>query len=116
MAVQIQQNLTASPNPAALPKRITFQQTLVGDQDGEPITVVYTLAAAHNVWFEGAGGKRTKTVTRTDTVSQIPKVYRDQITLLLGPGHGPMAMVAVDQTITDSEGVPISDVCTLQLS
>ena len=116
MAIQIQQNLTASPNPAALPKRVTFEQTLVSDQDAEPITVVYTLAPAHDVWFQDASGQRTKRIRRTDPVSQVPKVYRDEITLVRGPGNGPMAMVEVDQTITDSEGVPIPDVCTLQLS
>jgi hypothetical protein len=116
MAIQIQQNLTASPNPAALPKRITFEQTLVSDQDAEPITILYALKPSHDVWFQDGSGKHTKKIQRTDTVSQTPKVYRDQITLVRGPGHGPMAMVEVDQTITDGEGVPISDSCTLQLS
>jgi hypothetical protein len=116
MAIQIQKNLQASPNPSALPKRITFAQTLVSDQDAEPITVVYTLAQAHDVWFQDAHGQRAKRIERADTVSQVPKVYRDEITLVRGPGQGPMALVEIDQTVTDSEGVPIPDSCTLQLS
>jgi len=116
MAIQIQQNLKATPNPTTLPKRLTFQQTLVSDQAAEPIRVVYTLAAAHDVWFEDAHGQRTKTIQREDTIPNTPKVCRDQITLLRGPGQGPMALVQVNQTVTDSEGVPISDVCTVQLS
>jgi len=115
MAIQILQNLTATPNPTTLPKRITFQQTLVSDQAAEPIKVVYSLAPAHDVWFEDASGQRTKAIHRADTISQAPKVCRDQITLLRGPGQGPMAMVQVNQTVTDSEGVPLPDVCTLQL-
>src|SRR4051794_18459525 len=116
MAIQIQQNLTATPNPTTLPKRITFQQTLVSDQDDEPIAVVYSLDPANDVWFEDASGRRTKTIHRADTVSQTPKVCRDQITLLRGPGQGPLAFVQVDQTVTDSTGVPLADVCTLQLA
>lgn len=116
MAIQIQQNLTATPNPTTLPKRITFQQTLVSDQAAEPISVLYSLAPEHDVWFEDAGGQLTKTVQRADTVSQIPKVCRDQISMARGPGQGPMALVQVNQTVTDSEGIPLPDVFTLQLS
>jgi hypothetical protein len=116
MAIQIQQNLTATPNPTTLPKRLTFQQTLVSDRDSEPIAVVYSLDPAHDVWFEDASGHRTKTIHRADTASQTPKVYRDQITLQRGPGQGPMALVQVDQTVTDSTGVPLADVCTLRFS
>lgn len=115
MAIQIEQNLTATPNPTALPRRIEFRQTLVSDQPTETVTVLYSLDPAHEVWFLDSASKLTKTITRTDVVSDAGTLRRDRINLQRGPGQGPMALVQIDQTVTDSTGVPLADVCVLQL-
>jgi hypothetical protein len=115
MAIQIVKNLQAAPNPTALPKRVEFSQTLISNRDAEAITVVYTLDRAHDVWFQDAAGQPTKSIERTDTVSKVAKVCVDRIVVQRGPGQGPLALVQVNQTVTDSSGITLGDVCVLQI-
>lgn len=115
MAIQIVQNLQATPNPTTLPRRIDFKQTLRSNRDGEAITVEYSMDPGHNIFFVDSSGQPTKKVQRTDTVSRQPQLCHDRITLQEGAGGGPLSLVQVNQTITDSSGVTIPDVCVLQI-
>lgn len=115
MAIQIRSHLTASPNPATLPHEIAFRQTLRSNLDGEAVGVAFQLAPGHEIWFKGAGGKPTKTVQRNLQVSQIDQLVLTRITLMKGPGTGPITLVEIDQTITDSSGTKIPDSCELQI-
>jgi hypothetical protein len=113
MAIQIRAHLTASPNPATLPRRIDFRQTLRSNMDGEGVGVVFQLDAGHEIWFKDAGGQLTKTIQRSLQVSQIDQLVLTRITLSKGPGTGPVTLVEIDQTITDSSGTKIPDSCEL---
>jgi hypothetical protein len=115
MAIQIRAHLTASPNPADLPRRIDFHQTLRSNMDGENVVVVYQLDPDHEIWFKDGNGKAVKTIQRTLQVSQADQPVLTRITLQKGPGTGPMASVEIDQTITDSSGIAIPDSCILGL-
>ncbi len=116
MAIQIRVNLQASPNPTSLPRRVEFTQTLRSNRDGEPITVTYSLDPAHDVWFQDSDGNPAKSVQRTETVGKADQVCVDRITLQRGAGAGPAAGVQVNQTITDSAGITLGDLVTLQLT
>ncbi|HVT60047.1 MAG TPA: hypothetical protein VHR45_16825 [Thermoanaerobaculia bacterium] len=116
MAIQIRQQLTATPNPTALPSQVDFRQTLRSSQDGESITLEYRLAADHDVWFKGDDGQPTKSVRRSATIPLTDTVRLDQLVLQVRPpGLGPMDMVEIDQTITDAAGIRIPDSCVLRL-
>jgi hypothetical protein len=115
MAIQIRSHLTASPNPAALPHLIVLRQTLRSNMDGEAVVAVFQLAPDHEIWFKDTGGKPTKTIQRNLQVSQIDQVVLTRITLTKGPGTGPVTLVEIDQTITDSSGTNIPDSCELQI-
>lgn len=115
MAIQIRSNLQVSPNPTSLPKRLEFTQTLIGNRDDEAITVSYDLDPAHDVWFEDSSGNPVKSVQRSETVSQVAKVCVDRIVMRRGPGQGPLALVQVNQTITDSSGLTLGDVAVVEL-
>jgi hypothetical protein len=113
MAIQIRAQLTASPNPASLPRRIDFRQTLRSNMDGENIVVEYQMDPDHEVWFKDGNGKLVKTIQRTLQVSQVDQPELTRIALQKGPGSGPMISVEIDQTITDSSGIKIPDNCVL---
>jgi len=115
MAIQIVQKLQATPNPTTLPRRIDFKQTLRSNRDGEQVTVEYSLDAGHNIWFQDSSGQPAKKVQRTETVTRQGQPCHDRITLQEGPGSGPLDLVQVNQTITDSSGVAIPDVCVIQI-
>lgn len=115
MAIQIIKNLTASPNPAPLGKRIELAQTLRSTLESEPITVVYRLAPGHEIWFQDGDDPPSKTFTRTETVGQADQVCRDRVDLVKGPGTGPMELVQIDQTITDSLGISQPDLVLVQI-
>jgi hypothetical protein len=115
MAIQIRSHLTASPNPASLPVRIDFRQTLRSNQDDEEVVLEYQMDPDHGVWFKDSDGNRTKTVQRTVQVSQAAQPVLTRITLQKGPGTWPMASVEIDQTITDSAGIQIPDSCVLAI-
>jgi hypothetical protein len=115
MAIFVDLDLTASPNPTTLPKRIEFTQTLHSSLDSEPITVQYSLAPAHSIWFEDSDGNRTKQVVREDTIGKAPQVTIDRINMNFGPGIGGLLTVEVSQAIRDSEGNVIPGLCVLQL-
>lgn len=116
MAIQIRAHLTASPNPASLPRRIDFRQTLRSNQDGEEIVVVYQMDPDHEVWFKDGDGNPAKSIQRTLQVSRADQPVLTRITLQKGPGTGPMASVEIDQTITDSSGIAIPDSCVLGIT
>ena len=113
MAIQIRANLTASPNPTTLPRRIDFRQTLLSNIDGENITVLYQMDDDHEIWFQDSNNKLTKTIQRTLQVSQIDQPVLTRITMVKGPGTGPVTLVEIDQTITDSSNSEIPDNCEL---
>jgi len=116
MAIQVRKKLVASPNPTTLPNRVDFRQTLRSNQNAEPITAVYATEPDHEVWFLDGQGKQTKEVTRTETVSTADQPVLDQIRLERGPGRGPMPMVQITKTITDSSGIKITGgVCILRI-
>jgi hypothetical protein len=116
MAIQIRAHLTATPNPTTLPRRIDFHQTLRSNLASEDIVVAYFLDPGHDVWFQDAAGRPTKTVQRDLTVTQADQVFLTRILVQQGPGAGPMTMVEIDQTITDSSGIKIPDSVVLRLS
>jgi hypothetical protein len=115
MAVFVDQDLSASPNPTSLPKRVEFQQTLRSSLASEGIAVQYSLAPAHNVWFEDGDGKPTKQVVREETIGSLPQVCVDRITMTTGPGKGGLMTVEVSQAIRDSEGNVIPGLVVIQL-
>ena len=115
MAIFIDQDLTASPNPTTLPKRIEFTQTLHSSLDSEPITVQYSLAAAHNIWFDDGSGNLTKQVVREDTIGKAPQVTTDRISMATGPGIGGLLTVEVSQAIRDSEGNVLPGLVIVQI-
>jgi hypothetical protein len=116
MPIQISQHLTASPNPTTLPKRIELQQTLRSQLASESITVVYGLELSHDVYFKDGDDAPAKSFTRTETVGRTDKVCIDRVSLVRGPGTGPMNLVEVQQRITDSLGIVITDLVVIQLS
>lgn len=116
MAIQIRAHLTASPNPTTLPRRIDFRQTLRSSLDGgENVVVVYQMDRDHDVWFKDGDGNLTKTIQRTVQVLQADLPVLTRILLVRGPGNGPMALVEIDQTITNPTGIKIPDSCELEL-
>jgi hypothetical protein len=115
MAIQIRSHLAASPNPASLPRQIGFRQTLRSNIDGEAVVVAFQMAPDHEIWFEDASGNPTKTIQRNLQVSQVDQLVLTTIALIKGAGTGPMTMVEIDQTITDSSGVIIPDSCELEI-
>lgn len=116
MAIQIRAHLTASPNPASLPHRIDFRQTLRSNLNGETVVLLYQLDPGHDVWFRDGDGQPAKSVQRTVQVSRADQQVLTRITLQQGPGTGPMASVEIDQTITDSAGIAIPDSCVLGIT
>ena len=104
MAIFVDQNLAASPNPTDLPKRIEFTQTLRSSLPSEAITCQYSLAAAHNIWFDDGNGNLSKQIVRQDTIGSTPQVAVDRITLTTGPGMSGLLTVEVAQSLRDSEG------------
>ena len=116
MAITIVNNLTASPNPAKLPKRVEFQQTLQSTLAAEPITVFYSLEPDHQIWFEDSNNQRTKQVQRTETIGKTPQVTVDRLTMVFGPGTGPLLTVEVSQAIQDSQGNVLPDLVVLQIT
>ena len=115
MAIFVDDDLTASPNPTTLPKRVEFQHTLHSSLPSEPILVAYSLAEAHNIWFEDGDGNPTKRVVREETVTQAPQVCVDRIPMTTGPGKGGLLTVEVEQSIRDSEGNVIPGLVVIQL-
>lgn len=115
MAIQIRKNLTASPNPAPLGMRIELVQTLRSTLESEPITVVYQLAPGHEIWFKDGDNPPAKTFTRSETVGQADQVCRDRVALVKRQGTGPMELVQIDQTITDSLGISQPDLVLVQI-
>ena len=104
MAIFVDQDLAASPNPTTLPKRIEFTQTLHSSLDSEAITCQYSLAAAHNIWFDDGNGNLSKQVVRQDTIGSAPQATVDRITMTTGPGMAGLLTVEVAQSLRDSEG------------
>jgi hypothetical protein len=110
MAIQIRAHLTATPNPTTLPRRIDFHQTLRSNLASEAIVAEYFLDPDNDVWFQDSAGKPTKTVQRSETVTQADGVILTRILLQRGPSStGPLTLVEIDQTITDSSGIKIPD-------
>ena len=56
MAIQIRAQLTASPNPTSLPRRIDFRQTLRSNLNDEEVVLVYQMDPDHDVWFRDGDG------------------------------------------------------------
>ena len=115
MAIFVDQDLTASPNPTTLPKRVEFQQTLHSSLDSEEILCAYSMAEAHNIWFQDTDGSLHKRVIREDTIGKVPQVTTDRITMTTGPGVGGMLTVEVSQSIRDSEGNVIPGLVVVQI-
>ena len=115
MAIQIRKNLTASPNPTSVPKRIELVQTLRSTLPEEAITLVYQLALGHQIWFKDGDAPPSKSFTRTETVGSTDQICRDRVELVIGPGTGPVEMVQIDQTLTDSLGIAQPDLVLVQI-
>jgi hypothetical protein len=113
MAIQIRAHLTASPSPATLPRRIDFRQTLRSNMDQENVGLEFAMDPAHEIWFKDGNGQPTKSIPRTIQVSQLDQPVLTRITLMKGPGTGPITLVEIDQTIIDSSGTAIPDSCEL---
>ncbi|HEV8241589.1 MAG TPA: hypothetical protein VGS57_19660 [Thermoanaerobaculia bacterium] len=115
MAIFVDKDLEASPNPTSLPKRVEFTQTLRSSLASEAIVVQYSLSPAHNVWFQDNDNNLTKQVVREDTIGTAPEVTTDRITMATGPGMGGLLTVEVSQAIRDSEGNVIPGLVVVQL-
>ncbi len=116
MPIFVDVELTATPNPTSLPKRIELQQTLHSTLAAEAITVAYTMAAAHNIWFKDGSGGLVKQILRTDTIGKAPQVCIDRLTMVTGPGSGPLLTVEVTQAIRDSQGNVTPGLCVVQIT
>jgi hypothetical protein len=116
MAIAIVANLSAAPNPAKLPVRVEFTQTLKSTLAEEKILVRYSLASAHNVWFEDADDQLTKKITREETVGTAAQVCVDRLQITTGPRTGGMLTIEVHQAIRDSEGNVGPDLVVVQLA
>ena len=115
MAIFVDQDLTASPNPTTLPKRVEFQQTLRSSRPSEPVRVTYTLAQEHNVGFEDTDGQLQKQIVREETIGSAPQICIDRITMANGPGAGPMVAVEVSQAIIDANNNVIPGLVIVQI-
>ncbi len=115
MAIQIRKNLEAAPNPTTLPRRVELLQTLRSTLPEEPITIEYRLAPDHQIWFQDGDDPPAKSFVRQENVGTADQVCRDRITLVIGPGTGPLALVQIDQTITDSLGILQPDLVLVQI-
>ncbi|HET9765999.1 MAG TPA: hypothetical protein VFS60_04075 [Thermoanaerobaculia bacterium] len=115
MAIFVDEDLTASPNPTTLPKRVEFQQTLHSSLASEAILCAYSLAEAHNIWFQDQDGSLHKRTIREDTIGKLPQVTTDRITMTTGPGAGGLLTVEVELAIRDSEGNVIPGLVVVQL-
>ncbi|HEY0555668.1 MAG TPA: hypothetical protein VGG20_15535 [Thermoanaerobaculia bacterium] len=115
MAIQIRAHLTATPNPTTLPRRIDFHQTLRSNQASEDVVAVYQLSSEIDVWFQDGNGDPTKTVQRDLTVTQAEQVFLVRIVLQTGAKAKPIALVEIDQVLTDSSGIKIPDSVVLQI-
>ncbi len=115
MAIQIRKNLSVSPNPTTLPKRIELVQTLRATPAEEPITLEYRLAPDHQIWFQDGDDPPAKSFSRQETVGTTDQICRDRVTLVFGPGIGPIELVQIDQTITDSFDIQQTDLVLVQI-
>ncbi len=116
MPIFVTQKVTCSPTPAALPKRIELKQVLRSQLASETITVDYTLAAGHDIWFEDDGDAPSKTVRRTETLDNTDQEYVDRVKLVRGQGQRLDDLVQIDQTLTDSFGITTHAVCVVRLA
>jgi hypothetical protein len=116
MAITIVENLTATPNPTTIPKRVEFRQTLRSTLPAETITLIYSLEPDHDIWFEDAEGTRVKQLSREETVGKEPQVCVDRLKMVTGPGEGPQLTVEVAQAIRDSQGQVIPDLSVVQIA
>ncbi len=115
MAIQIRAHLTATPNPTTLPRRIDFHQTLRSNLASEDVVAVYQLRSEIDVWFQDGNGNPTKTVQRDLTVTQAEQAFLVRIVLQTGPKAKPIALVEIDQVLTDSSGIKIPDSIVLRI-
>ena len=115
MAIFVDEDLTASPNPTTLPKRVEFQQTLHSSRPSEAVRIAYSLSQAHNVWFEDTDGQLQKQVVREETIGSTPQVTVDRITMTTGPGVGGMLTVEVSQAIIDAQNNVIPGLVIVQI-
>ncbi len=115
MTVFIDEQLSASPNPTSLPKRMEFTQTLRSNLDEEPIIVAYSLGPDHNVWFQDGDGEQQKRILRQESIGKTPHVCIDRIPMVFGPGQGGLLTVEVSQVIRDSDGNVLPSVVVVQL-
>lgn len=114
MAIQIVENLTATPNPTGLPGDVTFRQLLLTNRSEETVDAEYSMDSGHNVWFKAESGQLTKTVAKTGlVVSAAGTQLTDEIEMVENGGQGPMDTVEVKKVVTDSGGHPTTDLCLL---
>ena len=116
MPIFVTQKVAATPNPADLPKRIEFRQTLRSQLATEVITVDYALAPDHDIWFQDEGDAPSKTVKRTETLGNLDQEFVDRIKLIRGKGQRLDDLVQIDQTLTDSFGIATHAACVLRLA
>ncbi|MFN7962592.1 MAG: hypothetical protein U0002_15085 [Thermoanaerobaculia bacterium] len=101
MAILIDQNLSATPNPGAFGQTITFRQALHSDQAaGEIVSIRYRLSRGHNVWFERSGGDPSKEIRFNHVqIAATSTPLEHSFLIVQGPGVGPMDNVEVDCVI-----------------
>ena len=77
--------------------------------------LAYSMAEAHNIWFQDSDGSLHKRVIREDTIGKAPQVTTDRITMTTGPGTGGLLTVEVELAIRDSQGNVTPGLVVVQL-
>lgn len=115
MAIQITSELTVSPTPTTLPRRLSFTYEMVSDKASEAVTVTYRIDGTKTALrFDDGDGPATE-VTRTETATGQAQEFEDRISMV-GTPNGAFEDVEVVQRVVDSTGdaIPGLVVVTVQ--
>lgn len=105
MAILLLDDLIATPNPTALPRRVDFKQNVQSTLSaGEEATFTYSLAPDHDVFFEDGEGNRVKEVSREDRIPGDRHLLHNRIAVTLAPGGSPQSLVQITETVADRQG------------
>ena len=103
MGISIKKDLSASPDPAKLKRKVEFSITLKSDKaDGESVNFTYKVPSAATVKFITSGNSTTKSVKRKPKV----KFTETKIThsLEMGPKQTQTSQAKITLEMKDSSG------------
>jgi hypothetical protein len=112
MAIQITRELTVSPTPTTLPKRLSFIYGMVSNKPSEAVEVTYRIdGTATALRFDDGDGPVTE-VTRTETATQQAQEFEDRVSMV-GTPNGAFEDVEIVQRVVDSTGDAIPGLVVL---